>query len=67
MGNLMKKKATYLLPIWIDIYCHGDPKDILIDLNEKLTEFFEKYGDAVAMNSNSIDIQWSVNQHINLR
>lgn len=63
----MKKKATYLLPIWVDIYCRGDPKDILIDLNEKLTEFFEKYGDAVAGNSNSIDIQWSVNQHIGLR
>ena len=64
---MAKKKATYLLPIWVDIYCHGDPKDILIDLNEKLTEFFEKYGDAVAKNSNSIDIQWSANQHITLK
>ena len=63
----MKKKATYLLPIWVDINCHGDPKDILVDLNEKLTEFFENYGDTVAKNSNSIDIQWSVNQHIGLR
>ena len=63
----MKKKATYLLPIWVDIYCHGDPKDILIELNEKLTEFFEQYGDAVARSSNSIDIQWSVNQHINIK
>lgn len=63
----MKKKAVYLLPIWVDICCHGDPKDILIDLNEKLTEFFEQYGDAVARNSNSIDIQWSVNQHINIK
>ena len=63
----MKKKATYLLPIWVDIYCHGDPKDILIDLNEKLTEFFEKYGATMAKNSNSIDIQWSVNQHIKLK
>lgn len=63
----MKRKAIYLLPIWVEIYCHGEPKDILIDLNEKLTEFFEKYGDAVASNSNSIDIQWSVNQHIKLK
>lgn len=63
----MKKKATYLLPIWVDICCHGEPKDILIDLNEKLVEFFEKYGDAVAGNSNSIDIQWSVNQHVKLK
>ena len=63
----MEKKTTYLLPIWVDIYCHGDPKDILIDLNEKLTEFFEKYSDAVGRNSNGIDIQWSINQHIDLR
>jgi len=63
----MKNKATYLMPIWVDINCHGDPKDILVDLNEKLTEFFENYGDTVAKNSNSIDIQWSVNQHIGLR
>ena len=62
----MKQKATYLLPIWVDICCHGDPKDILIDFNEKLTEFFEKYCEADARNSNSIDIQWSVNQHIKL-
>ena len=53
----MKQKATYLLPIWVDIECHGEPKDILIDLNEKLMEFFEKYGDAVARNGNSIEIQ----------
>ena len=65
--NSMKKKTTYLLPVWIDIYCHGDPKDIMIDLNEKLTEFFDKYGDAVVRNSNSIDIQWSVNQHVKLK
>lgn len=64
---MMKFKATYLIPIWVDIYCHGDPKDILSDLNEKLTEFFEKYGATVASNSNSIDIQWSVNQHIKLK
>ena len=63
----MKKKQTYLLPIWINIDCHGDPKDILIDLNEKLTEFFEEYGDDVARNSNSIEIQWSVNQNIKLK
>lgn len=62
----MKRKATYLLPIWIDVVCHGDPKDILIDFNEKLTEFLEKYGDAVVRNSNSINIKWSVNQQINL-
>ena len=63
----MKQKATYLLPIWVDIYCHGDPKDILIDLNEKLREFFENYCGSAIMNSNSIDIQWSVNQHIDMR
>lgn len=62
----MKKKATYLLPIWVDIYSHGDPKDIMIDLNEKLENFFGEYGDKVARNSNSIDIQWSVNQHVKL-
>lgn len=62
----MKNKATYLLPIWIDIVCPGDPKDILIDFNEKLTEFLKKYGDDVARKLNRIDIQWSANQHINL-
>lgn len=62
----MKQKATYLLPIWVDIYCHGDPKDILINFNDKLTEFFEKYGDDVLRDSNSIEIKWSVNQHIKL-
>ena len=65
--NVAKKNATYLLPIWVDIVAHGDPLDILKDLNDKLTVFFENYGDSVAANSNSIDIQWSVNQHIGLK
>lgn len=63
----MKKKATYLLPIWVDICCHGDPKDVLIDFNDKLTEFFEMYGDDVVKSSNSIEIRWSVNQHMQLK
>jgi len=63
----MKEKTTYLLPIWVDIDCYGDPKDVLIDLNDKLTEFFETYVDDMAENSNSINIRWSANQHIDLR
>lgn len=61
---MAKKSETYLLPIWIDIMCHGEPRDVLIDLNDRLTEFFEAYGQAVQENGNSIDIQWSVNKHI---
>lgn len=63
---MAKKKDTYLIPIWVDIWCHGEPKDIMYDLNEKLMEFFEDYGQRVERNGNSIDIQWSVNQHVNL-
>lgn len=63
----MKKSASYLFPIWVDITCHGDPKDVLIDLNEKLLEFFENYGQKVERNSNSIDIQWAIAQQIHLK
>lgn len=64
---MLKRKETYLMPIWIDIECHGNPKDVMIDLNEKLTLFFESYGEKVQWDGNTIDIQWSVNKHVNLR
>lgn len=62
----MKKSETYVLPIWIDIVCHGYPLDIMIDFNQKLTEFFESYGEKVEGNGNSINIQWSINKHIKI-
>lgn len=64
---MSKKKGTYLLPIWVGIECHGSPKDVMYDLNEKLTLFFESYGEKVQGNGNAIDIQWSVNKHVDLR
>lgn len=39
----MTKRTTYLLPVHVDIICHDDPTDILLDLNMKLMDFFEKY------------------------
>ena len=62
----MKKKTTYLLPILVDICCHGDPTDVLLDLNAKLMDFFEKYKDAAMKNSNSVDATWSAFQNMEL-
>lgn len=63
----MSKKETYLLPIWVDITSNTSPDIVIKHLNTRLTEFFEDYGQTVEDNGDSIDIQWSVNRHINMR
>lgn len=57
-------KQTYLLPIWVVIQSTDDTDDIIKGLNEKLVEFFEVYTDALAAVVDSIDIQWSINKHM---
>lgn len=62
----MSKKVTYLLPIWIDL-THIHHKSIMRTLNDKLTEFFEKECDEIAKLGCEVEVQWSVNQHVNLK
>lgn len=64
---MAKKTASYLFPIWVDITCNGDPKDVLVDLNEKLLEFFENYSQKVEQYNGSIEIQWAITQHIHIK
>ena len=59
------KTTIYLLPIWIDITAQH-PVAVLKDLNKRLVEFFEEYGDGITNNGDSIEVQWSVNEHISL-
>lgn len=62
----MSKKTTYLLPIWIDLTCENH-KLFMQALNDKLTEFFEEECDLIANFGVAVNVQWSVNQHVNLK
>lgn len=61
----MSKKITYLLPIWIDLE-HDHPEGIMLALNDALNNFFEEQSKQIAEAGCAIDIQWSINQHLNL-
>ena len=59
----MIHKETFLLPIWIDITSNA-PKEVMKGLNVGLKEFFETACEAIAENGNTINVEWSINQHI---
>lgn len=61
----MSKKTTYLLPIWIDLTCENH-KLFMQALNYKLTEFFEEECDLIANFGGAVNVQWSVNKHVDL-
>lgn len=61
----MKNTTTYLLPIWIDLE-HDNPEAIMMTLNDALTDFFEEQSRQIAEVGCAIEIQWSINQHLNL-
>ena len=63
----MTNKKTYLLPIWVDI-TSDYPRTILKTLNEGLNEFFRAWANKnVCLGNESVDIKWSVNEHILLK
>lgn len=61
----MPHKETFLLPLWIDITSNA-PAEVLKGLNTMLTEFFEAACEAIAENGHTINVEWSINQHIRL-
>ena len=67
MSELKAHKETFLLPVWIDIVSN-EPRETMRVLNELLTEFFEEVAHLVLVREYdcSIDVQWSINQHIQL-
>ena len=61
----MIEKTTYLLPIWIDL-THERHEEIMQTLNTALQEFFEDQCAEIARLGCGIDIQWSINKHVQL-
>jgi len=62
----MSEKVTYLLPIWIDLSPEKH-KEIMRALNDALTEFFERECEKISDAGCSVNVQWSINQHVNIR
>lgn len=57
-------KATYLLPLWVDIKC-DDPMGAIKAFNALLTDALEDVTAAVSGRRNAeVEVSWSVNQHI---
>lgn len=61
----MPEKTTYLLPVWVDLTCKN-PDVILSALNDALVEFFEEQCDLIAKAGLEVNVQWSINKHMNL-
>lgn len=53
------------MPIWIDLTCENH-KLFMQALNDKLTEFFEEECDLIANFGGTVNVQWSVNKHVDL-
>jgi hypothetical protein len=61
----MIEQRTYLLPIWVDLKGEN-PEGIISALNGALLEFFEEQSELIADTGHTVDIQWSINQHLTL-
>lgn len=61
-----EEKTTYLLPIWIDL-TQKSHKEIMRVLNDKLCEFFEEQCDEIAKVGCKVNVQWSINQHVDFK
>lgn len=61
----MSEKVTYLLPIWIDL-SHERHKEIMRELNDALTDFFERECEKISDAGCTVNVQWSINQHVNI-
>lgn len=60
-------KATYLLPLWVDIKC-DDPMGALRDFNSLLGRSLEDVVFKVSKErSAEIEVGWSINQNIKTR
>lgn len=60
-------KATYLLPLWVDIKC-DNPKGAIKGFNTLLAEALEDVTASVSGRHNAeIDVSWSVNQNIGVK
>lgn len=62
----MTARATYLLPIWIDL-THEKHEVIMCALNDALTEFFEEQSELIANVGCTVNVQWSINKHVDLK
>ena len=62
----MKTKTTYLLPIWIDIVTEKEPISVMKDINDEITATFEAIGNIIERRGDSINVQWSINQHVRI-
>ena len=61
----MAEKATYLLPVWVDL-TFDKHKVIMETLNNELHEFFEEQCEQIAALGCAVDVQWSICKHVKL-
>lgn len=57
-------KATYLLPIWVDIETDKDPEDVIDDVNEELVATFWQISELWFKEGTTVDMQWAVTKRV---
>lgn len=63
--HVLKCKAVYLLPIWIDIESEH-PDATMHEINDALQEALEGIAQNATMNGGTIDVSWSITERVNL-